>query len=59
LGVASQAVAHSLQRGGKCLEETKLSGTPEMLSELIRQNPLAAVLTGLVTGYLLARAMKE
>jgi hypothetical protein len=59
LGVASQAVAQSLQRGGKCLEETKLSGTPEMLSELIRQNPLAAVLTGLVTGYLLARAMKE
>lgn len=59
LGTASQAVAQGLQRGGKMLEEAKLSGTPEMLSELIRQNPLAAVMTGLVTGYLLARAMKE
>jgi hypothetical protein len=58
-GSATQAVAQGLQRGGKMLEETKLSGTPEMLTELIRQNPLAAVMTGLVAGYFLARAMKE
>jgi hypothetical protein len=59
LGAASQAVAQSIQRGGRMVEETKLSGAPQLLSELIRQHPLAAVLTGLAAGYLVARALKD
>jgi hypothetical protein len=59
LGAASQAVAQSIQRGGKMIEETKLSGAPEMLSALIRQHPLAAMVTGVAVGFLVARATKD
>src|SRR5258708_5576004 len=44
LGKASQAVAHTLQEGGKYMEEAKLSGMAEDLTRLIRQNPIQALL---------------
>lgn len=59
LGNASQAVAHSIQRGGQYLEEAKLSGTASMVTELIRQHPVAAVLTGIAAGFLISRALKD
>jgi len=59
LGSASQAVAHTVQRGGKYLEEAKLSGAMEMLTALIRQHPVAAVMTGIAAGYLVARALRS
>lgn len=59
LGSASQAVAHTVQRGGKYLEEAKLSGAAALLTELIRQHPVAAVVTGIAAGYLVARALRN
>jgi hypothetical protein len=59
LGSASQAVAQTVQRGGKYLEEAKLSGTAATLTELIRQHPVAAVVAGIAAGYLVARALRN
>jgi ElaB/YqjD/DUF883 family membrane-anchored ribosome-binding protein len=59
LGSASQAVAQSVQRGGRYLEEAKLSGAADSLTELIRQHPVAAIVSGIAVGYLLGRALRS
>ena len=58
-GSISQAAAHSIQRGGRYLEDAKFSGATASLTELIRQHPLAAVMAGIAAGYLAARALKD
>jgi hypothetical protein len=55
-GSASTAVADSLQSGGRYLQEHGLSGIGADLTNLIRRNPIPAVLIGLGAGFLLARA---
>ena len=47
LGDASQAVARSVQDGGKYIEGAKLSGMSEDIAELIRRNPIPAALIGI------------
>lgn len=59
LGTASQAVAKTLKQSGKYLQEAKLSGMAEDVTELIRRNPFPAILLGLGVGFLLGRTMRS
>lgn len=59
LGKASRAVADTLEQGGRYLEENKLSGMADDVGEMIRRNPLPAVLIGIGIGFLLGRAMRS
>jgi hypothetical protein len=56
LGAASSAVAGALERGGGYLQEQGLSGIAEDFTELIKRNPIPALLIGIGVGFLLARA---
>ena len=55
-GGATSAVADTLERGGRYLQEEGLSGIGEDLTALIRRNPIPALLVGIGVGFLLARA---
>jgi hypothetical protein len=59
VGSASQAVASTLKQGGKYLEESGLSGMAEDVTEMIRRNPVPAVLIGIGVGFLLGRALRS
>jgi hypothetical protein len=50
LGSASQAVAETLKEGGQYLEDAKLSGMFEDVTQLIRRNPVPALLVGIGLG---------
>lgn len=56
LGSTSSTVADTLERGGRYLEEQGLSGIGDDLTNLIRRNPVPAMLVGLALGFLVARA---
>jgi len=56
LGNATSAVADTLEKGGRYLQEEGLRGIGEDLTGLIRRNPIPAVLVGIGVGFLLARA---
>jgi len=55
LGSASSAVASTLEQGGRYLEEQGLSGIGSDMTNLIRRNPIPAVLIGVGVGFLMAR----
>jgi len=55
-GNASGAVADSLERGGRYLQNQGLSGVGGDITNLIRRNPIPAVLIGIGVGFLLSRA---
>ncbi len=57
MGSASSAVADSLERTGRYLEEEGLSGMADDITDLIRRNPIPSLLVGVGIGFLLARAM--
>jgi hypothetical protein len=59
LGKATEGIAGALESGGKYLEDKNLSGMGEDLTNLIRRNPLPAVLIGIGLGFLLARTMRS
>jgi hypothetical protein len=59
LGKASQATAQSIKDGGKYLEEAKLSGMAEDMAELVRRNPVPAVLIAIGLGWFVARALRS
>jgi hypothetical protein len=59
IGSASSAVADTLDRGGRYLQEEGLRGIGEDLSSLIRRNPIPAVLIGIGVGFLIARSMRS
>lgn len=56
LGAASNAVADTVESAGEYLSEQGISGAAEDLTNLIRRNPIPAVLIGIGVGFLLARA---
>jgi hypothetical protein len=56
LGSATSTVANTLESGGRYLQEHGLSGIGEDLTNLVRRNPLPAVLLGIGLGFLLAKA---
>jgi ElaB/YqjD/DUF883 family membrane-anchored ribosome-binding protein len=55
LGRASSSVAEGLESGGRYVKEEGISGMMEDLTEVVRRNPLPAVLVGIGVGFLLAR----
>jgi ElaB/YqjD/DUF883 family membrane-anchored ribosome-binding protein len=59
LGQATRGVASALEQGGKYLEDKNLSGMADDLTNLIRHNPIPAVLIGLGVGFLLGRAIRS
>jgi ElaB/YqjD/DUF883 family membrane-anchored ribosome-binding protein len=59
VGSASSAVADTLDRGGRYLQEEGLRGVGEDLTNLIRRNPIPAVLIGIGVGFLIARSMRS
>lgn len=58
-GAAAQAVAGSMKRGGQYLEDAKLSGMTEDMAQMIRQNPMPAVLIAVGVGFFLGRALRS
>jgi hypothetical protein len=56
VSAAGSAVANSLEAGGRYLQEQGLSGIGEDMTNIIRRNPVPAVLVAIGIGYLVARA---
>jgi hypothetical protein len=52
-------VAETLESGGRYLKEEGLEGMAEDLTDLIRKNPIPAVLMGIGLGFLLARLTRS
>ena len=57
LGSTSQAVAQSVKDGGKYIEEAKLSGMTEDLAQLVRRNPIPAILIAVGLGWFVGRKL--
>jgi gas vesicle protein len=56
LGDAAHRVASGLESSGRYLREEGLTGIAEDLGDLIKRNPIPAMLVGIGLGFLLARA---
>jgi hypothetical protein len=59
LGSASSAVADTLDRGGRYIEEEGLQGIASDVTDLVRRYPIPALLVGVGIGYLLARSLRS
>lgn len=59
LGNASYAVSDRLESGGHYLEEKGLKGIGEDVTNMIRSNPVPALLVGIGLGFLLAKIMRS
>jgi ElaB/YqjD/DUF883 family membrane-anchored ribosome-binding protein len=57
LGTAAAKVADTLESGGRYLREEGMTGLAEDLTNMIRRNPIPALLLGLGVGFLLGRAL--
>jgi hypothetical protein len=55
---ASSTVAETLEDSGRYLQEHGLSGMGRDLTDMIRRNPLPALLIGIGLGYLIAQATR-
>lgn len=55
LGQATETVAQGLERGGRYLEDQGMSGLTNDLSEMVKRNPIPALLFGIGLGFVLAR----
>jgi ElaB/YqjD/DUF883 family membrane-anchored ribosome-binding protein len=55
LGSAASSVASGLESSGKYLQEEGLKGMAEDVTNVIRRNPIPAVLIGVAVGFLIAR----
>jgi hypothetical protein len=59
LGSASSAVASTLESSGRYLQEHGLSGVGEDLTNMVRRNPVPALLMAVGIGFLIARATRS
>jgi hypothetical protein len=59
MGSAASRVAGALETGGRYLQEHDLRDIGSDVTNLIRRNPIPAVLISLGIGYLLARATRR
>jgi hypothetical protein len=59
VGSASATVAHTLESGGRYLEQQGFKGLASDLTDFIRRNPIPALLVGVGIGYMLARATRS
>ncbi len=58
VGHASSAVADKLEQGGRYLQEQGMKEMAEDVTNLVRRNPIPALVTGVAVGYLLGRAAR-
>jgi len=56
MGTASEYVADALESGGRYLQDEGFRGMADDLTNMIRRNPIPALLVGVGLGYLLARS---
>jgi hypothetical protein len=56
MGSAASTLASGLESGGHYLQEGGLKGIGQDVTNLIRRNPVPAMLVGLAVGFILARA---
>jgi hypothetical protein len=59
LGTAAQAVSSTFERGGRYLEEKRITGFADDMTNAIRNNPVPALLVAVGVGFLLARALSR
>jgi gas vesicle protein len=59
MGQAASSVAGALESSGRYLQEEGLSGMSRDVTDLIRRNPIPAMLVGIGIGYLIARATRS
>jgi hypothetical protein len=59
VGEASAAAANTLESTGRYLQEEGLEGIAEDVTNLIRRNPVPAVLVGIGIGFLLAKITRR
>ena len=59
LADAGQCVANKLETGGRYLELKGLQGIGDDVTNMIRQNPIPALLIGLGVGFVLARMIRR
>jgi len=57
LGGATRAVGNTLEEGAKYLEQEGFSGMMDDVTDLIRRNPVPAVLVGIGIGFLIGRTL--
>jgi len=56
LGSASSTLASGLENTGRYLQQEGIKGMAEDVTNMIRRNPLPAMLIGISLGFILARA---
>jgi ElaB/YqjD/DUF883 family membrane-anchored ribosome-binding protein len=56
LGSAAGAAASALDRTGQYIQDQGLSGMTEDFTNIVRRNPIPALLIGVAVGFLIARA---
>ena len=56
VGAAASSIAGGLESGGQYLQEEGLGGIAKDMTNLIRRNPVPAMLVGLALGFIIARA---
>lgn len=59
LGSATGAVADSLENTGRYLQDEGVMGMAEDVTELIRRNPIPAMLVGVGIGFMLAKMFRR
>ena len=59
LGEASKTVANTTKQVGRYLEEEGLSGMFEDMTNLIKRNPIPAILVGVGLGVLIGRVLRS
>lgn len=58
-GRVSETIADTLESTGRYLEDHNLKGIAEDVTNLIRRNPIPALLVGIGIGFLIARATRS
>jgi ElaB/YqjD/DUF883 family membrane-anchored ribosome-binding protein len=59
LGDASNRVADAIEGAGKYVEDKNLSGMMDDMTNLVRRNPIPALLLGLGVGFLIGRVLSS
>jgi ElaB/YqjD/DUF883 family membrane-anchored ribosome-binding protein len=59
VGSGLESFAHTLESGGKYLQEQEWKDIAGDFTNLIRRNPLASALIGIGLGYLISRALRS
>jgi hypothetical protein len=59
VGSTASAVADKLERGGHYIENQGLKGMGQDMTDLIRRNPIPALLAGIGVGFLIAQVTRR